>query len=141
MRKEHIKIYFDGACGPRNPGGRCGCGAVIFKNREIIKEIAVEYIPEIKKETSNNIAEYYALLKALEFLIKEGLQDSVIQVFGDSKLVINQMKGVWKIRAGLYLEQAVYTKRALEKFSNIRFKWIPREQNILADNLSKKAIK
>ncbi len=44
-----IEIYFDGACTPINPGGRCYGGAVILKNQKILTEISEEYIPEAKK--------------------------------------------------------------------------------------------
>ena len=135
-----ILVYFDGACSPVNPGGRCGCGAVIYYNSKKIKEISEEYIPATSQETSNNIAEYFALFKALAFLVKSNLQGKKIIVRGDSKLVIKQMQGLWRIKEGLYVETAVKTKFLGDKFTNIKYKWIPREHNYKADELSKKAL-
>ena len=135
-----IEVYFDGACGPRNPGGKCGGGAAIYKDEELIAEIADRYVPLIKGRTSNNVGEYYGLIQALEYLIKEGLNEELIEVRGDSNLVISQMNGKWRIKAGTYIEQALIAKELKKQFSKIRFLWIPREQNERADELSKIAL-
>lgn len=52
-------------------------------------------------------------------------------------LVIRQCFGKWKIKRGLYTEYALEAKRKLLQFKNMSGKWIPREQNQLADDLSK----
>lgn len=135
-----IRINFDGACGPKNPGGRCGGGAVIIKDNEILAEIFDEYIPFNKQETSNNLGEYYGLLKALQFLVNSNLQDETVDVYGDSNLVISQMQGKWRIKNGIYKDIAWKTRLYSKKFKFIRFNWIPREENEWADALSKKAI-
>ena len=137
-----IKVNFDGACGPINPGGRCSGGAVILSHGyEIKAELSQEYTPIMEGDTSNNVGEYFGLLIALQYLINNGLQDEEIIVEGDSSLVIAQMKGVMRIKSGIYRPLAIRAKELVEKFSNIRFKWIPRSQNMIADELSKKAIR
>lgn len=135
-----ITIYFDGACGPNNLGGKCGGGAVIKNGNELIKEIVYRYKPKRDGETSNNVGEYIGLIKALEYLIKEKLNDEIILVYGDSNMVINQMEGGWKIKKGIYKEQALEAKKLKEFFKTIKFQWIPREENEWADALSKQAL-
>jgi ribonuclease HI len=133
--------YFDGACEPVNPGGTMGFGAVVttvadqgqLTGNIIWKAAGISD----DKPSSNNIAEYTALLTLLEYFIEAGLTGAEITIFGDSKLVSEQMAGRWRIGAGLYVPAAHQAKRLLAQFSNIRFRWIPRQQNQLADELSK----
>lgn len=135
-----IKVNFDGACGPMNPGGRCGGGAVLIKDNKILAEIFDEYIPEKFGETSNNVGEYYGLLKALEYLLENKLENETIFIEGDSNMVIMQMSGRWRIKKGIYRDIALKTKETVNRFKNIMFIWVPREENEWADELSKKAI-
>lgn len=140
--KDYVVSYFDGACEPKNPGGNMGMGAfVLNKKRERIFTYS-EYIASSKLEgqTSNNIAEYMSLIKVLEFFVKENLQSEKIIICGDSQLVIKQMTGEYGCNGGLYTP---YYKKAIElskQFSNIRWEWIPREKNSVADELSKREL-
>jgi len=86
------------------------------------------------------VGEYYGLYKALQYLIDNGLNDNSIIVEGDSKMVINQMTGKWKVKKGYYKDLAKKVIALKPKFKSIRYYWIPREENEWADGLSKKAI-
>ncbi len=88
---------------------------------------------------SNNVAEYAALCEALEFLLKKKREDSTIEVRSDSTLVVNQMSGKWKLRKGLYREKYLEAIRLRTQFAQLRFRWIPREDNEEADGLSREA--
>ena len=70
----------------------------------------------------------------------QGLFEAQIIVYGDSKLVIEQMFGSWKIRKGAYVPLALAAQRLLRQFKNIKGRWIPREKNEIADELSKSAL-
>ena len=136
--------YFDGLCEPENPKGNIGFGAFILNpERKRIFEVS-KYVPakELNYLTSNNVAEYMSIIAIFEYLIKNGLQKEKVIICGDSKLVINQMRGEWKCSGGVY---EPYYRKAFEmrkEFTNIRFEWIPREQNSIADELSaREAIK
>jgi hypothetical protein len=65
-----------------------------------------------------------------------------VTIYGDSNLVINQLKGKWRIRKGLYLPIAIETKTLLAHLHGMGWQvslmWIPREQNEECDTLSKK---
>jgi len=135
-----IKLYFDGACGPNNPGGKCGGGAVVHEDGKMIAEIAKNYIPIKKGETSNNLGEYIGLICGLEYLIANGRALEEIKVYGDSNMVISQMTKKWRIKKGIYEKQAKVAENLIKNFPNIKFSWIPREQNDRADGMSKIAL-
>lgn len=130
--------FFDGACEPRNPGGTAGYGAVIFKGGERIWQHS-GMIPA-SPETSNNVAEYLAFIAALDWFIENKLTNEHILIKGDSMLVIKQCFGNWKIKKGLYTKYAIEAKNKVKKFSALEGKWISREYNSLADELSRAAI-
>ena len=138
-----IEVYYDGCCEPKNPGGNAGFGAVIFqyngREKKKIKEIS-KYWPE-KETNSNNVAEYLGLISALEWLIEEGYDASEIIFYGDNMMSVRQMNGQWRAKKGMYLplyEKAIKLK---ENFVDLKFEWIPREQNEIADKLSKEQLK
>jgi ribonuclease HI len=133
------KAYFDGSCGPRNPGGTAAYGSVIFRQKERIWERSEVYYPPPGKEreTSNNLAEYLGLIAILEQFIHIEAQHELIMVYGDSNLVIQQMSGHWKIKEGIYEPFAQRAKILTNEFSRIGWQWIPRGQNTIADGLSK----
>ncbi len=126
---QHL-IYFDGAI-TKNPGGDAGYGFVItHRNKNILE---TESGPCREAITSNQ-AEYYALIRAMKRAISRGLKDVVF--CGDSKLIINQMAGNWKVKEP---EMRVLWKEAkilLRQLGKFNFKWVDRDQNWMADDLS-----
>lgn len=147
-----IRAYFDGACGPKNDGtGDMGIGIVVYRDTIKIFERAV-YVPYTAKyekliygrtqftylKTSNNLAEHLALYLLLRYLYVEDFKEEV-QIFGDSNMVVNQMLGFFRINAGKpYSEVASKNHHAYTTLFNwSTIKWIPREKNHVADELSK----
>lgn len=85
-----IKAYTDGAC--RGNPGPGGAGAIIFYP-ETTQEIS-EYVG---RKTTNNVAEYTAVILTLENIKKRGVkEDERIAIYTDSDLIVKQMHGVWK---------------------------------------------
>ena len=137
METRKILCWFDGACEPSNPGGAMGTGSRIQINDKDVLRLSL-FFP-VSPQNSNNVAEYIAFEKVIDYLLDALIVDEHIHIYGDSKLVIMQMKGIWKIKHGLYVPYAV---RCLEKLKHFKqgmifLKWIPREQNGPADELSK----
>jgi ribonuclease HI len=124
-----LQIYFDGACGPVNPGGKAGWGWIAYRDGKVVSQ-EYGYVGE-GPEMSNNVAEYSAILAAL---IWAKSFDEPVEFRGDSMLVIRQMSGQWKIKRGLYEKYARDAWRF--RRSNHRYTWIPRELNSVADELS-----
>ena len=124
------ELYIDGATQGSNPGvGGIG-GYLTFGQSRF------EFYDKLTYMT-NNVAEYNALVRGLELCV-EHLIDDVI-VYSDSKLVVNQMRGIWKIKhqdmKTLYGRAKVFA----DQIKNVKYQWIPREQNTEADRLSKLA--
>jgi len=126
------KIQFDGAAIP-NPG-EMGIGAVLIENGNIITKIS----KKLPDNGTNNIAEYTALLTAISKALELGWKHIMIE--GDSKLVVNQVKGVWNIDKGHLKSLYIQVVKELSKLDSYTIKWIPREKNSIADELASKAL-
>lgn len=125
-------IYVDGAS--RGNPGKSGAGAVI-------KTEAGKTLKRLKKPlgvTTNNVAEYMALIMALEEAKALGGED--VRVFADSELLVKQINGEYRVKSeglkNLY-SHAVTLKQG---FSGFGITHIPREKNKEADILANSAI-
>jgi ribonuclease HI len=90
--KEVVTVRFLGQCLPRNPGG-IACYAYIIRNKEgqLLHESCDLAADPNSQSSTNSVAAYTALIKALEWLIKNGYSNDIIKVYGNSKLVISQI--------------------------------------------------
>jgi ribonuclease HI len=123
--------YFDGAS--RGNPGEAGAGACLVDERGGLIWERVEYLGE----RTNNEAEYEALIMLLEEMQRRGIRET--SVFGDSKLVINQVLGLWKVKEPR-LKPLAARARELVSAVGARPRWVPRTENVLADRLSNRAI-
>lgn len=121
----HAKMFADG--GSRGNPGPSASGFVLMTidDQEIIK--SGEYLGL----TTNNQAEYQALKLGVEYALKYGVKE--LEVYMDSLLVINQMKGIFKVKnRDLWpIYQAI--KELCVGFEKIHFAHVPRELNKIAD--------
>ena len=125
-----MKGYFDGAS--RGNPGEAGAGALIADGRgTVVWETATPL-----GVRTNNEAEYLALILLLEEADRRGIRE--IEVYGDSRLVVSQVSRLWKINEPR-LRELANRVWALCEGKNVRFAWIPREQNSRADALSNQA--
>jgi ribonuclease HI len=133
-----LKVYFDGACNDNgNANADTGIGFWIYDEStqsELLRSSAYG------GKGTNNTAEYKALINVLQLMIVLELTGKEILVQGDSNLVINQVFGTWKCKQDHLIPLRDKAKYLVGKFANIKGKWIPREQNKLADELSKEGI-
>lgn len=142
-----LVIYVDGACEPCNPNGVASWGFLIYERNDkdrIIGPIHRDHgIVGEGEGMSNNVAEYSALIAALEYLLEYGEEiprKEKILVRSDSQLLIQQMQGNWRVREGLYVKYYYEADKLRNKFKmNMQFEWIPREANEEADRLSRRA--
>lgn len=132
-----IEVWIDGLCEPVIPAhARTACfGYMIKKNGKVVDE-GSGVIGEGQKMT-NNVAEYSALIQALERVRRLGLEGRMV-VRSDSRLVVNQMRGEWKVKAPNIMH--LYSKAvALAKDKDVVFEWVPRKENTRADSLARMA--
>jgi ribonuclease HI len=127
-----ISIYFDGLCRPRNPGGVATYGYVIYRDGKKVKSGSGVIGSGVGM--TNNVAEYSALKRAVEWVSRHCVDDE-IEIKGDSQLVVHQMNGTWQIKSETSKKFVPEICRLLEG-RKTRFIWIPREQNTEADLLS-----
>jgi ribonuclease HI len=132
------KSWFDGSCGPLNPGGTATSGAIV-KDKDGTFLLKERRLVGKGEGMSNNVAEYAAIIRVFEHLLPRSPGHVVVQ--GDSRLVIKQLNGRWRIREGLYRAAALEAQQMLGHLRCLGWKvdlqWIPREQNKDCDALSK----
>lgn len=132
--------FFDGLCEPINPGGVATYGVVIRRGNEtVFEDSGLAFARPWTKEASNNVAEYSAAIRALEWLSKNGLRQSPIVLRGDSRLIVNQLKGEFKVKAARIKDLHRRAANLLREFQNIRLEWVDRSKNAEADRLSRLA--
>jgi ribonuclease HI len=127
-----LQIYTDGAA--RGNPGPAGIGVVICDDRGQVIEEFCKYLGT----ATNNIAEYNALVAALE-LAQKRIPCS-IDFFLDSELVVQQMRGVYKVKNENLAAYVRSARQLLGRFEQVSFTHIPRERNKQADSLANKAI-
>ena len=126
-----LTISIDGAS--RGNPGLSGIGVVISKDGQKIAEYR-----EFVGSTTNNVAEYMALKKALK--IASTLNDNDITVLSDSELIVKQRNRSYKVRSK-QLKMIFREVNNLEKnFKSVSYRHVPREDNCAADLLANKAI-
>lgn len=133
MTSAEFIVEADG--GSRGNPGPSGSGAIVIdaENGLVITEIS-----SFGGIATNNVAEYRAVIAGLTEAFRHNPQASVI-VRMDSKLVVEQMAGNWKIKhpdmqlLGIEVQKLIAGK-------NVKWTWIPREQNSRADALANEAM-
>src|ERR1035437_6575731 len=107
--------WFDGACGPINPGGTATYG-VMIKDQDGTILVWEHGLVGNGSGMSNNVAEYAGVLQVLKYLAPR--LPGRVTIHGDSNLVINQLNGKWRIRKGLYLSTAIEARALLAYLFN-----------------------
>lgn len=127
-----VKIHTDG--GSRgNPGPSASGFVILDSNGNTLVDRGV-YLGI----TTNNQAEYTALKLALEAARKGGARE--VRVFMDSMLVVNQMRGIYKIKNRDLWPIHGAIKEIISHFDKISFTQVPRELNKLADHAVNRAL-
>ncbi len=131
-------VHFDGACEPPRGGGVATYGFVV-QGPGLYHEGGGLAVAPHAPHATNNVAEYVGAICALEWLSGQGFRGAVT-IIGDSQLVIRQMQGEYRVRAShleAYHERLTQLGRAFER---VEYRWVRREANRRADELSKIAL-
>ncbi|HYZ53651.1 MAG TPA: bifunctional RNase H/acid phosphatase [Streptosporangiaceae bacterium] len=122
--------------GSRGNPGPAGYGAVVrdADTGEVLAEVL-----ESIGIASNNVAEYSGLIAGLRAAAQIDPHASV-QVRMDSRLVVEQMSGRWRIKHPDMRPLALTASETARSFSKITYTWIPRERNKHADRLANEAM-
>jgi ribonuclease HI len=131
-RAKQVKLFSDG--GSRgNPGPSASGFVLLDMNDKILVDQGV-YLGV----TTNNQAEYTALKLGLEAALKLGASE--VDCYLDSLLVVNQMRGIFKIKNRDLWPVHDSIKDLVVKFKKVRFTHVPREHNKMADAAVNRAL-
>ena len=127
----HFLLYADG--GSRGNPGEAAFGAVISEDGKVVVELS-----ERIGVATNNVAEYSGLVAGLQAINRLDPEAKVL-VRMDSKLIVEQMCGKWKIKNPEMKKMALKARDA-HPANLINYEWIPREMNSHADALVNRAL-
>jgi ribonuclease HI len=125
-------VYIDG--GSRGNPGPAGYGVVIQDGAGK----TVHTLSESIGKATNNVAEYRALVAALEYVLNQ--DTSRLQVYCDSELVVRQMQGRYRVQSPDLKPLHALARQLAGRLEQFRIQHLPREQNRLADRLANEAM-
>jgi Ribonuclease HI len=130
---ERITVYYDGVVGPTNQGPNAAIGFVVLFNDDVYGQGSG--FEEKNGNITDVVAEYQALIHALQYVLHKNRQKGHVRFYGDSPMIVNHMNGVWDVAPeyALWYSQA---KNLARKFEDIGFSLVPRDQTKAARDLA-----
>ena len=122
----------DGAA--RGNPGPAAYGVVVRRPDGTTHESLGKYIGR----ATNNVAEYYALIAALDYAAASGIRR--LRVYSDSQLIVNQIKGLYKVKHPDLRPLHERAKKQAAGLETFTIQYVPREQNRDADDLANAAL-
>ncbi|XP_057789942.1 uncharacterized protein LOC131006784 [Salvia miltiorrhiza] len=122
-------MFFDGASHKEGAGA-----GIVFVTPE---RQVLPFSFTLTENCSNNVAEYQALILGLEMALN--MQQSHLKVYGDSKLVVNQILGLYEVKKLELLPYVKYARKIIEWLGDVEIEHISRSENKQADALAKLA--
>ena len=130
-----MKVLVEADGGSRGNPGPAGYGAVVWsEDRQTVLAERKEAIGR----TTNNVAEYRGLVAGLEAAAAVGATEVAVSM--DSKLVVEQMSGRWRVKHPDMIPLNERARNAAAAFDRVSYAWIPRERNSHADKLANEAM-
>lgn len=126
-----LTIHIDGAA--RGNPGPAAFGVVISRDGQLLAE-EKQFIGK----TTNNVAEYVALLYALRRALQFGARR--LHIFSDSELLVRQMTGVYQVRDAKLRQLYEQAQELIGQFDEVQLTHVPRKQNRRADKLCNQAL-
>ncbi len=125
-------LYTDG--GSRGNPGPSATGFILVDSSDRVVEQGGEYIGI----TTNNQAEYQAVRMGLKAALAKGW--TTVELRADSLLVINQLKGIYKVKNRELWPIYDNITQLIAQFNKVKFTHVPRELNKLADAMVNKTL-
>jgi ribonuclease HI len=107
----------------------------------VIRDARGEIVARLKKyigRTTNNVAEYYGLIAAMDYAQSHGVR--AIRIESDSELLVKQMRGQYKVKSADLQPLFERAKKMSQTFESFRIDHVYREQNREADALANEAL-
>ena len=132
MTPDEVVVWTDG--GARGNPGPAGYGVVVTTpSGQVLAEVA-----EGIGRATNNVAEYRGVIAGLEQALALGARR--VRVRADSLLVVNQQKGLWRVRNEALRTLSSEARRLAGQFERVVWEHVPRERNRHADALANRAM-
>jgi ribonuclease H / adenosylcobalamin/alpha-ribazole phosphatase len=130
------KLVVEADGGSRGNPGPAGYGALVTDEQtgEVLAELC-----DSLGTTTNNVAEYSGLVAGLR-AAGDLAPGADVRVKMDSKLVVEQMSGRWKIKDPNLRQLATAAQQASGRLGKISYTWVPRARNTRADQLANQAM-
>ncbi|MCK0173440.1 bifunctional RNase H/acid phosphatase [Mycolicibacterium sp. F2034L] len=129
-----MKVLVEADGGSRGNPGPAGYGAVVLSpERDVLAEVK-----QAIGVATNNVAEYRGLIAGLAEAAKVGATDVAVSM--DSKLVVEQMSGRWKVKHPDLIALHQEARGLAQQFDHVTYAWIPRARNSHADRLANEAM-
>jgi ribonuclease HI len=135
VTRDEILLYADG--GSRGNPGPAAIGAVVL-DPATDPPTRLAVVSERIGETTNNVAEYRAVIEGLK--AAAAFPARVLRVRADSKLVVEQLKGAWRVRQAHLRPLAEEARALLAPYEVVDLAHVPRDQNADADALVNAAL-
>jgi ribonuclease HI len=126
-----IEVYVDGAA--RGNPGPAGIGIVIKDGPKLVGEIGA-YIGR----STNNMAEYLALIRGLEEVLIRGFKSA--SFFSDSELLVKQLNGEYKVKHDNLVPLHYHVLTLIDRMKDFSIKHVRREMNEHADKMANEGI-
>jgi probable phosphoglycerate mutase len=123
--------------GSRGNPGPAGYGAVV---RDAVTGQVLAEVAESIGRATNNVAEYRGLIAGLRAAAGKAARPPAVEVRMDSKLVVEQMSGRWKIKHPDMIPLALEAREAASALGPVTYTWVPRARNTHADRLANEAM-
>jgi ribonuclease HI len=132
LTDDALEIHIDG--GSRGNPGDAGFGVYVTRPDGAV----VAELYGFLGRATNNVAEYQALIHALEFATKRGATH--VRLYSDSELVVRQMSGAYRVKHADMLPLHRKASALMRAFERATLEHVRREQNREADRLANEAL-
>ncbi len=130
-----MKVVIEADGGSRGNPGPAGYGAVV---RSADRSTVLAEAKQAIGVATNNVAEYRGLIAGLDDALRAGATEA--EVFLDSKLLVEQMSGRWKVKHPDLIKLHAQARELASRFDRIGYRWVPRDRNSHADRLATEAM-
>lgn len=130
-----MKVVVEADGGSRGNPGPAGYGAVVWSAE---RDTVLGERKESIGQATNNVAEYRGLIAGLAEAAALGATEVAVSM--DSKLVVEQMSGRWKVKHPDLVALHQEARGLAERFDRVTYTWIPRARNAHADRLANEAM-
>ncbi|WP_053721552.1 bifunctional RNase H/acid phosphatase [Saccharothrix sp. NRRL B-16348] len=129
-----MRVVVEADGGSRGNPGPAGYGAVVLDESGAVLAERSAGLGVV----TNNVAEYQGLIAGLRAAAELGASDVAVRM--DSKLVVEQMSGRWKVKHPSMQPLVAQAREVARAFDRVSYEWIPRERNQRADRLANQAM-